>query len=117
MHHALCADKVFLYIDFISEQDLRAVVEKTAKFLEKPIKSNEEMEKLLNHLSFSSMKANPYLNNEELAKERSRFLGQEKKSDFVRKGKVGSWKTELSTESIKLLQDWVEEKKIFGFLS
>lgn len=43
------------------KKDLRSVVEKNAKFLEKDI-SEEQMQQLLNHLDFKSMKNNPMVN-------------------------------------------------------
>lgn len=50
------------------KKDLRSVVLKVAKFLDKTL-SDDEIEKLLDHLNFNSMKNNP--NCENIKKEHS----------------------------------------------
>lgn len=61
------------------------------------------MEKLLKHLSFSSMKENP-VNN---------FVNNDKGS-FIRKGIVGDYKNHMSPEMEKQFDKWIEENNKFG---
>jgi hypothetical protein len=89
------------------------VIQKTAKFMGKQL-SEQEILKLLDHLSFASMKSNPYVNYDEITDKLTRVHGVERKTHFMRKGKVGSWKEELSTESIQKLDAWIEINKIPG---
>jgi len=95
------------------KKDLRSVVLKTAEFLGKTM-SDTQLEKLLNHLSFESMKSNPAVNNDEAIGNLNQLLGIQKKTHFIRKGKVDSWKEELSAESVKKLDDWIAKNRIDG---
>jgi len=88
-------------------------VDKTAEFLGKTI-NETEMQTLLNHLSFESMKTNPYVNYDEITNYLTEMHGQGRKTHFIRKGKVGSWKEELSPDSIKKLDEWIARNKIPG---
>ncbi len=92
---------------------MRSVVQKCAKFLNKPI-DEAEMNRLLTHLSFESMKTNPYVNYDEITDILIKSRGTERKTHFMRKGKVGSWKEELSPASIQKLNDWIERNRIQG---
>ena len=72
------------------------------------------MKRLVAHLSFESMKVNPYVNYDEITDILIKSRGTERKTHFMRKGKVGSWKEELSPSSIQKLNEWIEQNKIFG---
>jgi len=95
------------------KKDLSGIADKTARFLGKTL-SPSDMEKLLDHLSFESMKANPFINLDEITNQLTQIHGLTRKTHFMRKGKVGSWKEELSPESIKKLDDWISSNKIKG---
>lgn len=82
-------------------------------FLGKAISVTEE-EKLLDHLSFESMKVNPYINLDEITHMLTEIHGVPRKNHFIRKGKVGSWKEELSEESIYKMDQWILQNKIPG---
>jgi len=89
------------------------VVQKVCKFMGKTL-SESDMQKLLSHLSFESMKSNPYVNYDEITDKLTRVHGTERKTHFMRKGKVGSWKEELSVGSIQKLDAWIANNRIPG---
>jgi estrone sulfotransferase len=95
------------------KKDLGAVAEKTAKFLGKSLNPSQK-EKLLDHLSFESMKANPYINLDEITNHLTQIHGIPRKTHFMRKGKVGSWAEELSSDSIAKLDEWISKNSIPG---
>jgi len=99
-----------LHIHF---QDLRPVCKKVGEFLGKPV-ADEDMEKLVDHLDFKSMKNNPYVNYDEITDVLIQTRGTERKTHFMRKGKVGSWKEELSSESVRKMDEWIAANKIPG---
>jgi len=74
----------------------------------------EDFPKLMDHLSFDAMKKNPAVNHDELTERLIKIHGMDRKSDFIRKGKVGSWKEELSSDSKKVLDEWMQKNKIPG---
>lgn len=94
-------------------KDLSSVVRSTAKFLGKSY-TEAEYEKLLQHLSFESMRGNSSVNYDEITEYLTRLHGRERKTHFIRKGKVGSWKEELSSDSIEKLDKWIQGNKVDG---
>ena len=60
------------------------------------------------------MKVNPYFNYDEITDVLIKSRGVERKTHFMRKGNVGSWKEELSPESIIKLNTWITQNKIPG---
>lgn len=89
------------------------MVERTAAFMGKTLSEGDKA-KLLSHLSFESMKANPYVNYDEITDKLTRVYGTERKTHFMRKGKVGSWREELAPQSIQKLDAWIEKNRIKG---
>lgn len=101
------------------KRDLGSVVKKTAKFLRKSI-TDEEVEKLCDHLSFEKMKKNPTVNVEHETKILKESVGEKyvkEEFSFIRKGKVGGYKEEFNEEQIKRLEEYANhpEFKKFGF--
>lgn len=82
------------------KRDLRSVVKQVASFLDKSI-TNEQMEQLIKHLSFDSMKENPAVNFTH------RFKGHE--HPFMRKGVIGDYENKMSPEIIKQFDDWISK--------
>lgn len=87
-------------------QDLKAVIYKTANFLEKSL-SEEQVTKLLDHLSFKKMKENPATNEEF----RDNFLKKygvlpENYEGFIRSGKVGGWKEVMDAKMVQRFEEW-----------
>lgn len=88
------------------KKDLEGVIHKVATFLEKKL-TNEQLNKLKNHLSFESMKNNPSVNYEWMMEERSKFSSI--KGSFMRSGTVGSYKQRMSPELIEKFNRWTLE--------
>lgn len=78
----------------------------TAEFLGVSYNAEEERQ-LLDHLSFESMKNNPMVNFQNDIKE----MGKENMT-FIRKGKVESWKEEMTNEMSQRFDSWTREKLI-----
>nr|XP_022907976.1 sulfotransferase family cytosolic 1B member 1-like [Onthophagus taurus] len=88
-------------------KDLRAAINTVAKFLGKTVPENE-VPKLLKHLSFEEMKKNPAVNVETLVKflrETKAFNVPDKK--FIRCGKSGNYKENMSKEKIAIMDEWI----------
>lgn len=90
------------------KSDLAAVVQETCKFLGKKIDA-EQLEQLLQHLSFDSMKVNDACNHiREFAALRSVVSGcKETDFRFIRRGIVGSHKDELPLKVIEECDQWI----------
>ena len=86
------------------KKDLAKNVRKVAKFLGKEL-TDENVEALVDHLSFKKMKNNPSVNKEE-AKTANMF-----KEDgvFMRKGEVGDWKNYFTDEMNKRMNEAIEK--------
>lgn len=82
------------------KSDLKSVILKVADFLEKTL-SEQDVEKLLEHLSFDSMKENPFINVKPMNNTK---IGPDEQ--FVRKGIVGDHKNQMSSEIIKMFDEW-----------
>lgn len=92
---------LFLYYEDM-KKDLKATIIKVAQFLNKALK-DDEIGRLMKHLSFESMRSNEAVNNKKLfnPKERNGFA-------FIRKGLVGGYKDEMSPETIKTFDKWID---------
>ncbi|XP_055692434.1 luciferin sulfotransferase-like isoform X2 [Lutzomyia longipalpis] len=89
------------------KRDLEGVIRKTCAFLGKDYPA-ERIEELKEHLSFKSMRENDKIKIEH-------FTGiyqdwQDKSYRFVRKGQVGGYKSEMSTEWIEKFNKWSEKE-------
>jgi len=100
------------------KSDLMAVLKKTAKFLGKSY-SDEELRKLENHLTFDAMKVNKSVNFSKVlgyikiytrvTRVFSKNANGKSSWSFMRKGKVGSYKEEMSPEMIERFDKWTED--------
>lgn len=88
------------------KEDLPAVIRKVAGFLGKEV-SQEETNKLANHLHFDSMKNNPAVN---AVADASTGLLDLKEGGFVRKGKSGGWKSYFDDDMKEKFHTWMLEK-------
>lgn len=86
-------------------QDLPAAIQKTASFLGTVV-PDEEMKTLVRHLSFAEMKKNTAVNMAPVVQMINKDVSD--KTNFIRKGKSGGYKDELSEEMVKLLDVWSE---------
>lgn len=91
------------------KKDLPAMVRRTADFLGKTL-SEEQVDKLCDHLSFQNMKSNRAVNLDAIL-ERSfgkSFLEQTNLR-FIRKGEVGDWKNYMSDDLSRRFDQWAEQ--------
>ncbi|XP_043241911.1 luciferin sulfotransferase-like isoform X2 [Amphibalanus amphitrite] len=95
------------------KKDLRSVITKVAKFLGKTL-TDEQMEKLVNHLHIDNMRKNPNVNNEFL-RDVPGLMDPER--SFINKGQTGSWKAHLTPEMVKKMDAWIEENLLGTDLS
>ena len=96
---------IFIYFEEM-KRDLRKVIERVAKFLDKELSEND-IQMLLNHLDFNNFKNNPAVNNEVWKS----FGLANQEGSFIRKGEVGGWKKEMEDhpEIVEKLSNWVDE--------
>uniref|UniRef100_A0A182LYH9 Sulfotransferase domain-containing protein n=1 Tax=Anopheles culicifacies TaxID=139723 RepID=A0A182LYH9_9DIPT len=103
-YHELHDCNNILYLSYEDmKHDLSKVVTKVCQFFGKSY-SDQQLEALYEHLSFKSMRENKACNYED------RTELQEGRERFIRKGELESWKEELTTELIELLDQWTMEK-------
>ncbi|KAF2898588.1 hypothetical protein ILUMI_07589 [Ignelater luminosus] len=97
---------------FITYEDMKedhpAVIRKVAKFLEKEL-TDEQVEILAKHLSFESMKKNDSVNMGAYVEHLKKKNLSNEDGAFIRTGKVGKYKEELSPEIIKELDAWTRK--------
>ncbi|KAI8036605.1 sulfotransferase 1E1-like [Drosophila gunungcola] len=103
------------------KRDLENVVRRLSRFLGCQQLSDSEMEKLVNHLSFKNMKGSNFVNYTALQE----YTNLNDNFQFMRRGIVGSYKDELSSDSQNKINKWTEsflqeygiaESDIFGHL-
>lgn len=58
------------------------------------------------------MKTNPSVNYEDVVTKMRQLHGSNHDSQFMRKGKVGSWKEEITPEMNAKLDAWISKYKI-----
>jgi len=95
------------------KQDLPSIIRETATFLGKEM-TGDQVDALAEHLSFENMKNNPAVNQLELIENLKKIHKREYSTQFIRKGKVGSWKEELSPEMNAKLDEWIARERIEG---
>ncbi|EEB17322.1 conserved hypothetical protein [Pediculus humanus corporis] len=88
------------------KKDQKGAIKKAAKFLNKNL-SDEDVEKLAEHLSFNKMKENPAVNLEPLMSRKEGF-SKNSQLKFIRKGQIGDYKNFMSDELIKKFDTWTE---------
>ncbi|XP_017488674.1 PREDICTED: amine sulfotransferase-like [Rhagoletis zephyria] len=90
------------------KEDLRTVIEEICKFLGKNI-SEEQMEQMLQHLSFEEMKKNPKVNHcWEFEQLRAKYKNKHEDHNFIRRGQAGGYKDELSADVIGKMDAWIQ---------
>lgn len=88
------------------------MIRRTAKFLKKEL-TEEQIEELSDHLHFTNMKNNPAINGEDFINEvieRHALPKNDPELTFIRKGQVGSWKTEMPAHLVDKFRSWTKEK-------
>jgi hypothetical protein len=110
---------LFLFFEDM-KRNLDHEVKRAMKFMGKNY-SQEEIDKLCQHLSFESVRNNKTVNKDESIKGIMELVGHKYEPkdgfSFVRKGKVGGYKDELTDEQIKLMENYEKhsELKKIGF--
>lgn len=94
------------------KRDLSGVIEKVASFLGKSV-GEKDLPKLVDHLSFAKMKDNRAVNYKSFV-ETSVKDGEidpevAEKKKFMRAGRVGSYKEEMSEEMNEMFDRWIEK--------
>lgn len=84
------------------KKDLRSVINKVANFLEKSL-TDEQLDKMLKHLTFESMRENSSCNYEFGL---GTFFHSGK---FMRKGIVGDYKNLMSDELVQQFEEWISK--------
>jgi hypothetical protein len=99
-----------LYLHFEDmKRNLKEVLEEIANFLGKTF-STEEYDKLCEHLKFESMQNNRTANKADIMEQLNNVRGIENSQfNFIRKGKVGSYKEELTLEQIEMLDSYANQ--------
>lgn len=82
-----------------SKFDLASALKSLADFLGHPLK-DEDLPRLMEHLSFENTKKNPAIN--------MKFNPLEKKASFVRRGQVGG-NPEMTSEMSKKFDEWTKK--------
>lgn len=94
------------------KRDMKSVVKELLEFMGKEF-SEEEIDKLCEHLSIDSMRLNPSCNNDLLVKQCMKLNGRQNGDTewkFIRKGEVGSYKNEeYSNEILDLFELYVND--------
>lgn len=71
--------------------------------------NEQQVEKLLDHLSFQSMKENRAVNYEPVIEVNKKYNLIEEDGTFMRCGKVGEWKEFMNQELINRFEKWENE--------
>ncbi|XP_017836636.2 sulfotransferase 1E1-like [Drosophila busckii] len=92
------------------KSNLRGVVEDLCQFLNKTV-TEQQMERLLKHLSFEEMKKNPTTNHRWEHAQRPKPNNNNKEVyNFIRRGKVGGYKDVLSPQLIDKANEYIEQR-------
>ncbi|XP_028981879.1 sulfotransferase 4A1 [Diachasma alloeum] len=91
------------------KSDLISVIQKTAKFLKNAKLFSEELNQLLDHLSFENMKKNPAVNHKSMFEFTKQYLGASGEAEFIRRGQVNQWKTVMSPNILAQFDEWISK--------
>ena len=100
-HPNLC----FLFYEDM-KRDLRAQIRKVSTFLGKEY-SDEQVDKLADHLHIDNFKKNPWVNAEQI---KDGIKMHTDRGSFIRKGKTGDWKNHFTPEMTAKFDKWMEQK-------
>lgn len=90
------------------KKDLRSVIYRISSFLSKPL-NEDQVEKLLYHVSFENMKKNPAVNYEHDVKYFKKYNLVDEGESFIRQGKVGEWRQTVGPVLAERFQQWTEK--------
>ncbi|XP_070495891.1 sulfotransferase 1C2-like [Chironomus tepperi] len=101
---------LFLFFEDM-KRNLPQEVKKVMKFMDKNY-SQDDIDKLCVHLSFDSIQKNKMINKEDTIQQISAMTGQEynpQKYSFIRKGKIGGYKQELTITESDMLDEYIKK--------
>jgi Sulfotransferase domain len=104
---------LFLFYEDM-KKNLDQVVKNATKFLDKNV-TQHQVDELCKHLSIDSMRANPSCNNDSLvekAKTLNKKLTMNGNFRFIRKGEIGSFKEEFSTDTDKKFENFMQHPSL-----
>ncbi|XP_011068913.1 PREDICTED: estrogen sulfotransferase-like [Acromyrmex echinatior] len=93
---------LFLFYEEVIN-DFPKAIKKVAKFLDKTY-TDEEINKVTNHLNIKNFRNNPMVNFSEL-----KDCGIIKDNSFIRKGGNGNWQDIFTPELEGKIEKWIEE--------
>ncbi|XP_059489704.1 luciferin sulfotransferase-like [Neocloeon triangulifer] len=105
------------------QKDLAVVVQLVAKLLLEKELPDEQVQKLCTHLNFKEMKNNKSVNFEAYAEVlKAKNISSDESCCFIREGKSGSWRSEMSEALAMEVDDWSKSelrgseyfKEVFG---
>ncbi|XP_017782123.1 PREDICTED: sulfotransferase family cytosolic 1B member 1-like [Nicrophorus vespilloides] len=103
-----CDESNILFIKYEDlKKDLGKSVLQVAEFLGVDL-SEDQVEKLKEHLSFESMKNNKAVNHTEFIDYVRTANPKCSGGEFIRKGKAGGYKEEMDEEVVKIFDEWIE---------
>ncbi|XP_037072987.1 sulfotransferase 1E1-like [Pollicipes pollicipes] len=97
---------LFLFFEDL-KKDLRGSIMKVASFLGKN-PTEENLDKLEDHLHFRNFKNNPWVNWEWLTK--TVCNSDDPNKSFMRKGQTGDWKNHFTPEMDKKMEAWIKKE-------
>jgi len=104
---------LFLFFEDM-KRNLDTEVKKVMKFMDKDY-SQDQIDKLCNHLSFDSIKNNKMINKADTLKHLMEVRGKQydpQKFSFIRKGECGGYKEELTEEQNIMLDKYNRKSEI-----
>ncbi|GAB0086184.1 sulfotransferase [Sergentomyia squamirostris] len=101
---------------FLTYEDMKkdhpSVIRKTAEFFGKSY-TDEEIETLADHLTFDKMSKNEsvnLINGMDNIQKMNNIRKKDESYNFIRKGKVGSYRDEMTPELIERFDTWIQER-------
>uniref|UniRef100_A0A1L8E4W8 Putative estrogen sulfotransferase-like protein n=1 Tax=Nyssomyia neivai TaxID=330878 RepID=A0A1L8E4W8_9DIPT len=93
------------------KRNLPSVIDKTAKFFGKSF-TNEQINILAEHLSFDKMSKNDSVNFKQRIEDIPKCVNPKKDKDFsfMRKGKIGSYREEMTPDMIQVFNEWIKRR-------
>ncbi|XP_071452345.1 luciferin sulfotransferase-like [Hetaerina americana] len=102
-------DPNFLFLKYEDmKKDLPAAITEVTSFLQIECLDIEQLSDLCSHLSFEAMKSNVSVNYTFWEKPELISLLGDINGNFMRKGKVGSWREEMNSDIAKRFDTWIE---------
>ncbi|KAF5285100.1 hypothetical protein FQA39_LY16789 [Lamprigera yunnana] len=93
------------------KKNLAGTIKDVAKFLQRNV-NEDDIEKLLHHLSLESMKANANVNMSRYIEYRHLGTTEKRKGEFIRRGVAGGYKSEMTEDQMEAFKKWTQENLV-----